>query len=513
MSEILRCLSIQKNFGGVRALRGVDFTLKKGGALALIGENGAGKSTLMKIISGVYAHDSFSGSIEVEGLERHFYSTSDAENAGIAIIHQELNLFKDLSISENIFLSSFTKKKGLIDYNKMNLESSKLLSMLGMNYDPATRLGDLTTGHQQLVEIAKAISKNCRVLILDEPTSSLTKTEIENLFQVLRGLREKGLSYIYISHKLDEVYALCDEVTVLRDGESVYKGELKNLSEKEIIKHMVGRELQELYPAIKKRQEGRHEEREESPFFEIKNWSAFKKSEAKFRVKDFSFKAYKGEILGISGLMGAGRTDLLLSIFGFSNYETTGEIVLEGKSVKFSGPEDAINAGIGLVSEDRKKNGLHLNFSILDNMSMASISSCKEKGLLSTRLQTKLGEELVKKLFIKIPSLSHPVKSLSGGNQQKVAIAKWLSINPRVLFLDEPTRGIDVGAKFEIYSLLGKLVDEGVCVIVASSELPELMGLCHRIIVMKEGRKSGEFEGNERRETAIISAAIGASAV
>ena len=507
MPNILEAKAIVKNFGGVRALKGVDFSLGQGDALALVGENGAGKSTLMKIISGVYPEGEFSGEIIVSGEKAAFRNTKDAEAKGIAIIHQELNLFRDLSIGENIFLSHLPRLSGgRVDYETIFSRSEEILTRLGLKLDPRELVGSLNTGNQQMVEIAKALSQNAKALILDEPTSSLTLQETEKLFEVLNNLREKqGLSLIYISHKLDEVFTLCDHVTVLRDGESVFEGALSELSQQDIIKNMVGRELSNLYPEIKKCSE----QNRGAPFFEVKNWSAYKISESRYRVKNASLKAYRGEIFGISGVMGAGRTDLILSLFGYSNYRSSGEAFLEGKKLPVSSPSAALKSGLGLVTEDRKKNGLHLEFSIRDNMVMTSLSRYLNKGMIDSKPIESKCEELVEKLKIKIPSLDHAVKTLSGGNQQKVAIGKCLADFPKVIFLDEPTRGIDVGAKFEIYSLLNELVDEGVCVIIASSELPELMGMCDRVLVMREGELVGEFLGDQRSEQAIIEKAVG----
>jgi len=504
---LLRTEKIKKNFGGVQALKGVDFYINQGEALALVGENGAGKSTLMKIISGVYPQGQYEGRIYLEDKLAEFSGTKDAEKSGVAIIHQELNLFPELTVAENIYLSHLPKNKwGKINYAKLFEDAGKILLELGAGFSPKDRVEDLNTGNQQMVEIAKALSLKAKILILDEPTSSLTNQEIEKLFHVLHGLRDKGMGLVYISHKLEEVFALCERVTILRDGESVTSANLKDMTEHDVISHMVGRELCELYPA---KQVIESNLPIKDVAFEVRNWSAFKSTEGKYRVKDVSFQAYRGEILGFAGLMGAGRTDLLLSLFGHSKYESKGEIYIDGKHVHITHPKDAKNLGMGLVTEDRKKNGLHLEFSISENIMMAGLGMDSAFEAINYQNVGHLVETLVNKLHIKIPGPMFPVKSLSGGNQQKVAIAKWLAINPKVLFLDEPTRGIDVGAKYEIYTLLNKLVDEGVCVIIASSELPEILGICNRVIVMREGQLVATLNGASMTQEKIMQAEVG----
>jgi len=512
----LEASQIHKSFGGIKALKGVNFFVESGEALALVGENGAGKSTLMKVLSGVYPAGQFEGEIKIDGRSFHFANTKDAEAQGIAIIHQELNLFPDLTVGENIFLSHLPKKGRApqflapVDFKTIEVEANALLKILGVNFLASTRLGDLTTGQQQMVEIAKALSLNAKILILDEPTSSLSDKEVHALFAVLNELKSKGLGLIYISHKMEEVFTLCDRVSILRDGQSVFTGLMKQTTPGQIISHMVGRELKELYPPKKKRSTNRNKD---APAFSVRNFKAFKKSEGKMRVKDVSLDAYRGEILGISGLMGAGRTDFLLGIFQFSNYLVEGEISLDGKIFSGKNPREAKDFGLALVTEDRKKNGLHLDFSIKENMALAALGRMVKKSPLKTidydRIEA-LVVELQKRLKIKMGNANNPVRSLSGGNQQKVAIGKWLATSPKVLFLDEPTRGIDVGAKFEIYSLLNQLVDEGLCVIMASSELPEVIGLCDRVVVMREGHFVATLEGDDINEQKIMRYAVGA---
>ena len=504
MQKLLELQNIFKNFGGVKALQGVSFSLVAGEARALIGENGAGKSTLMKITSGVYPVGSFEGDVLFKGESTTFHSPKDAEALGIAIIHQELNLFPELSVAENIFLSHMPSSKwGKINHTQLLQQTQQLLTRLNLPFTPTTLIKNLSPGQCQMVEIAKALSLKAQVLILDEPTSSLATKEIENLFGVLKQLQAEGMGLIYISHKLEEVFELCNTVTVLRDGRSVFEGELRNLNPQQIIAHMVGRELDQLYPP-KRKATASH-----ATTFELKNFSAYKISEAKLRAKNVSFKARSGEILGIAGLMGAGRTDLLLGVFGHANYKTEGEIYCQNNKIIVKAPKDAVNFGLALVTEDRKKNGLHLTFSIQENMSLAALPRLTSKGKIDYAKIEQITTELIGKLNIKIPSPQHAVSTLSGGNQQKVAIAKWLATKPHVLFLDEPTRGIDVGAKFEIYSLLGELVDSGLTIIIASSEMPEIIGLCNRVLVMHEGELSGELIDQEVTQQKIMQLALG----
>lgn len=504
MSLLLSTQNIKKSFAGIFALKGVDLSLKRGEILGLLGENGAGKSTLMKIISGVYPAGSFEGEIFFEDLKVNFLSTKEAEERGIAIIHQELNLFSELSVAQNIFLSHFpTGKFGTLDYKKMEKESARLLSQLGVDFSPQTLVKDLTTGGQQMAEIAKALSKNLNLLILDEPTSSLSPTEVEKLFIVMNNLKKENVGLIYISHKLNEVDQICDSILILRDGQSVFGGNKKDVNRQQLISHMVGRKIEQLYPPKKKSNEVR------SPILEVNNWNSYKKSERRFRVNHFSFKAYQGEVLGISGLMGAGRTDLFLSLFGHQNYKSTGQIKINGQEIKINSPQEAIKNGLALVTEDRKRNGLHLEFSIEENMILAGLNLLTEKRIISKKLIDPKINEMIQKLKIKLASTQLPVKTLSGGNQQKVALAKWLIISPKILFLDEPTRGIDVGAKFEIYTLINQLVDEGICVIIASSDLPEVVGLCHRVLIMREGKLEKIVKGDEVEDHNIMKYAFG----
>ena len=501
MSILLKTKKIFKSFGGISALRGVDLELYSSEVLGLLGENGAGKSTLMKVMSGVYPKDEFEGEFSFQGQNCHFKSVKDAEALGIIIVHQELNLFQELTVAENIFISHFPIKSGMLDVKSIEKKSNAILKILGVDFDAQTKLSDLTTGGQQMVEIAKAISKDVKVLILDEPSSSLSNLEIQKLFWVMRDLKKRGVGLIYISHKLDEVDQICDKILIMRDGQSIYAGEKSSINRQELIAHMVGRNINDLYPLKRKK-------RNPQTVLSVKNWNAYKFSEKRLRVKDFSFSAYKGEVLGIAGLMGAGRTDLLLSLFGHHNYKTSGDIFFNEKKIENKNPWQAVNNGFALVTEDRKKNGLHLDFSIEDNIALASLPHLTVKGCLTLSHYQNRILNLISKLKIKLSSPELPVKTLSGGNQQKVAIAKWLMTSPQVLFLDEPTRGIDVGAKFEIYSLINQLIDEGLCVVIASSDLPEVVGLCNRVLVMREGQLAGMLEGAENSDHNIMNLAF-----
>lgn len=505
----LQLRGIIKDFSGVLALKGVGLDLDQGMGLGLVGENGAGKSTLMKILSGVYPHGTYQGKILFQGEEVFFQTPKDAEKKGIIIIHQELNLFPELSVGENIFLSHLpTKKWGPIRYSEIKEKTQRLLEQLEVSFSSEDKVGTLSPGEQQMVEIAKALSQDARVLILDEPTSSLTQKEVTLLIGLLRKLQKGGLSFIYISHKLDEIFSLCQRISVLRDGESVFQGETKDMNTGQLVELMVGRKIHSLFPA-------RDEERlEKKPLLEVKDWWAYKTTEKAYRVKGINFQAYAGEILGIAGMMGSGRSDLLLSLMGHEKYRTRGEIRMDGQKLSFSSPREAMKNGIVMVSEDRKKSGLHLEQSVTFNMNLPWPGLPRPEGVMrGGRLQHQriknLVESLVKKFHIKVSSLDQKVKTLSGGNQQKITMAKVVATGPRVLFLDEPTRGVDVGAKGEIYSLLGELVQEGLLIVMVSSELPEILGLCHRVLVIKDGQLVRTLAGDEKKETNIIKASLG----
>jgi D-xylose transport system ATP-binding protein len=497
---LLKLESIVKEFPGVRALDGVRFDVNPGEVHALCGENGAGKSTLMKIISGLYPYGSYSGDLLVDGQVRKFTSIKDSQAAGVAIVFQELSLVKELSVAENIFLGREPATFGIINWNEVFSRTTALLTELGFQIKASDRVGDLGIGQQQMVEIAKAMALNAKILILDEPTSALSDTEIEVFLDTIRGLKKRGVGCVLITHKLNEVFAVADRITVFRDGRSIVTYKTADVTEHRVISHMVGRELKELYPRIERKLGG--------PILEVVDLTvAHPTIPGKNLLHHVSFKVRKGEILGIAGLMGSGRTEILMSIFGALHGSHGGSIKLEGKQVHFSDPYDAIRSGIALVSEDRKRLGLVLEESVSRNISLASLSNLSKFGVLSDSVETSIAKDYIKNLRIKTPQTTSQVKNLSGGNQQKVVLAKWMLTKPKVLFLDEPTRGIDVGARAEIYKIVNQMASEGVAVVMVSSELPEVLGLSDRVIVMCGGRLTGEFSRDEATQERIMAAA------
>jgi D-xylose transport system ATP-binding protein len=514
---LLEASNIVKEFSGVRVLEKVDFSVYSGEVLALCGENGAGKSTLMKILSGVYPAGSFQGEIRWKGTPVTFQGTKAAEKKGIAIIYQELNLFQELTVAENLYVGRYplrtraglfkSKFFGVIDWDEIHHSSERILQSLGVSFSPSAILKDLSIGDQQMVEIAKALSKDAQLLIFDEPTSALSNREVERLFEIIQKLKARGTACVYISHKMDEVFHLADRVFILRDGKSVAEGSTKVteasqsvLTPKDVIRLMVGRELDSYYPEKALPPEDAISVHKVIPEwnFQVKNLSSKNKVTGKSVVKDVSFSARKGEILGIAGMMGSGRSEILFSIFGHPDFEVEGEVILEGRKIPLGSIKDTIRSGIGLVTEDRKHLGVHLGMTIRENISMASLKRISKNGVVKSALEQERCERYMERLRIKAASSETLVGRLSGGNQQKVALAKWAAIHPKILFLDEPTRGVDVGAKYDIYLLLKELVDSGVCVIIVSSELPELVGICHRVIVVSEGHIAGELEGNSQ---------------
>jgi len=499
---ILEMKNITKEFPGVRALDDVTFRVKKGEIHALVGENGAGKSTLMKVLSGVYPAGTYVGEIIVKDKVRSFDRIKDSEEAGIAIIYQELALVKEMNVAENIFLGSEIKKNGIIDFDKTFYEAEKILRELKLDISPSSKVINLGIGQQQLVEIAKAISKKAEILILDEPTAALTESEIETLFDILKDLRTKGVTCIYISHKLSEVFAIADNVTILRDGKTVCTEKIKNINEARVITYMVGRELTQRFPRV--------EHIPGEVVMEVRNWNVCNPElPDKKAVDDVSFEVRKGEILGIAGLMGSGRTELMMSIFGAYGTNISGEIILDTNKIKIKEPIDAIKAGISYVSEDRKRYGLVLMMDVKNNITLSSLDALSNMGVVNNNEVIKASNQYVSGLRIKTPSIEQTAGNLSGGNQQKVVLGKWLMTKPRVLIMDEPTRGIDVGAKFEIYNIMNSLIDQGVCIIMISSELPEILGMSDRILVMHEGRINGELSWKEATQEKIISYATG----
>jgi len=482
---------IFKSFPGVKALDDVHFELRSGEVMALLGENGAGKSTLMKILSGVYTRDS--GRMEIFGQEQGNLTPRQAQELGVAIIHQELNMCRHLSVAENIFLGREKTKLGALSNREMEKEARKILQELKIDLNPRKVVGELPVSKQQMVEIAKALSTNARVLIMDEPTSSLTSREIEDLFRIIRQLKAKGCGIVYISHRLEELQYIVDRVTVMRDGQFVAQMNFADTNLNEIITHMVGREIKEKFPHVTCEKGDR--------VFEVKNLNAGR------MVRDVSFNLHAGEIVGFAGLMGAGRTETTRAIFGADQKES-GEILLDGKPVRIRNTADAIRAGIVLAPEDRKKDGLCTKLSIRQNIALPNLDMlCDNLGVVQSRHENELCEQAVENLMIKTPSIEKDVATLSGGNQQKVVVAKWLARNSRVVMFDEPTRGIDVAAKVEIYHLMNKLKQQGIAVMFVSSEMPEIMGVADRIIVMCDGRVTGEMDAAQATQEEILTLA------
>ncbi|WNC14796.1 xylose ABC transporter ATP-binding protein [Brevibacillus brevis] len=495
---------IVKEFPGVRALDDVTFSVKKGEIHALCGENGAGKSTLMKVLSGVYPDGSFQGEIIVNGQKQSFKSIKDSEKAGISIIYQELALVKEMTVGENIFLGNEPKKFGTIDWDRLYIEADKWLKSVGLDIHAETKVGSLGIGQQQLVEIVKALSKNSDIIILDEPTAALTEAEVGLLMNILQELRKKGVTCIYISHKLNEVLALADSVTVLRDGKTVDTKPIAEFSEEKIISLMVGRTLTELFPYDPDKKIG-------ETILEVKNFSVYN-SQNKEVVRDVSFSLKKGEILGVAGLMGAGRTELFTSIFGGYEGKRTGEIRIEGYPVSIKNPRDAIERGLAYVSEDRKKYGLVLDMSVQKNTTLVALNKLIRNFVIDEAAEISITNQYIEKLKVKTPGAEARVNNLSGGNQQKVVLSKWLLNDPKVLILDEPTRGIDVGAKYEIYKLINELVRQGMAVVMISSELPEVLGMSDRILIMSEGKMVGELSHDEATQEKVMTYATGGGA-
>jgi ABC-type sugar transport system ATPase subunit len=503
MSEyILEMLHISKQFPGVKALDSVDLHIKKGEIHALVGENGAGKSTLMKILSGVYTYGTYEGQIMLNGVEQEFTSIQDSINAGLATIYQELALVKYLDITENIFLGHEILNNGVIDYNQQYSIAQKVLKEVGLDIEPSTKVMNLGIGQQQLVEIAKAVAKNANIIILDEPTSALTEEESRKLLDLLRGFRKRGITCIYISHKLNEVFDIADTISVLRDGCMVSSHKTNELDESKLISIMVGREMSQRFPKV--------ERKPGEVIFEVKNWTAYDPElPGRKKLDNISLTLKKGEILGIAGLMGAGRTEFARSLIGLYGVNITGEIFLEGRKIVNKTSKDAIDNKLCYLTEDRKANGLVLGMDIKKNISLPNLRKITKNNVINENEEIRVAEKYCNDLKIRTPSIAQYVGNLSGGNQQKVSVGKWLMASPKVLILDEPTRGIDVGAKYEIYCIMNQLAEDGVSIIMISSELPEILGMSDRILVMHEGRICGEFMHDEATQEKIMLNAIG----
>jgi putative multiple sugar transport system ATP-binding protein len=497
--------NITKTFPGVKALSDVSFRVTKDEIHCLVGENGAGKSTLMKVLSGVYPHGDYSGDILFDGQEQRFSGISDSEKAGIAIIYQELALVPEMTVYENIFLGNEIKKGIRVDWNETIKRATAALKKVRLDVNPASKVKELGVGKQQLVEIAKALSKDVKLLILDEPTAALNEDDCENLFDLLRDLKQQGVTCIMISHKLKEVITLADSVTVLRDGQTVCTLDAHNgeVSENVLVKHMVGREIDNIYPP-------RDHQPSEETVLEVNNWTAYNPALGRTILKDINFRVKKGEIVGFAGLMGSGRTELAKSLFGNPDgYKITGEIIVKGQKKNFTHPQQAIKDGVAYASEDRKRNGLILIQDVKQNITLANLLEIARRGVVDNNAEVKVANEYRVSLNIKTPSIEQKVVNLSGGNQQKVSVAKWLFVKPNILILDEPTRGIDVGAKFEIYTIMNELVAQGMSIIMISSELPEILGMSDRVYIVASGRITGELPIAEATQEKIMHLATG----
>lgn len=482
---------INKSFSGVPVLKDVRFTLKSGEVMALLGENGAGKSTLMKILSGVYTRDS--GTMKIFGQEQGDLDTKKAQELGVAIIHQELNMCRHLTVAENIFLGREVKNGITLNNREMVKRTREILNSLKIDLNPNTVVGDLPVAKQQMVEIAKALSIHAKILIMDEPTSALSSKEIDELFRLVRQLRSEGCGIVYISHRMEELSQLADRVTVMRDGTFIMQGNFADYTMDQLIAQLVGRDIKEKFPRVQC-ERGKK-------IMEVRNLNAGR------LVRDVTFDLYEGEIVGIAGLVGAGRTETTRAIFGIDPKES-GEIILEGKPVNIRKPIDAIRAGIVLTPEDRKKDGLCTKLSVRENLSLPNLDWISNKlGKVNNKQERDVSKKIVKDLQIKLSNTELNAESLSGGNQQKVVIGKWLARNSRVIIFDEPTRGVDVGAKVEIYNLMNQLKQQGTGVLFVSSELPEIMGISDRILVMCDGKLTGEMMAAEATEDKIMARA------
>jgi len=492
--------NITKKFSGVTALDNVYLELHAGKVNAIIGENGAGKSTLMKILSGVYAE--YDGRIIYKNQPVRFQNTRQAQSAGIAIIHQELNLIPYLSITENIFLGrEITTPWSTLDKKQMRKQAQALLERLKLPVDPDTKISSLKVGQQQVVEIARALLIDAEVIIMDEPTSAISESEVEVLFGIITQLKKEGKAIAYISHKLDELFKIADRYIVLRDGKTIESGDMKGMTHDSIIQKMVGRELKIVRKA--------HAVKNLHALLSVNNISLKHPGRKNdLSLKNISFNLNKGEVLGIFGLMGAGRTELMETIFGLHSKRVTGNMRIGGKQINIKSPADAIASGLSLVPEDRKKDGLVPDLDVRTNICLTTLDNMQTMGLLNKRKEASLAKKYADDLRIKASSDKQLVKNLSGGNQQKIVLAKWLATKPKILMLDEPTRGIDINAKNEIYKLILQLADEGLGIIVVSSELPEILAISDRILVMAEGSVTAEFSANEATEDNILKAAI-----
>ncbi len=500
---LLRMTGINKTFPGVRALDQVEITVHRGECLALIGENGAGKSTLMKILSGVYQPDG--GEVDFNGQRAVLHSPRQAQDLGISIIYQEFNLMPNLTVAENVFVGREPNAGGFVNRRQMEAETRSLLAALGVNLDPRAIVRDLSVAEQQMVEIAKALSYNARLVIMDEPTSALTDREVENLLEIVKNLKKRGLGVIFITHRLDEIYHICDWVTVLRDGQNAGEIAIADANPETIVRMMVGRNISDLYEKTEHTYDPAAR-----PALEVRGLSrtGSVRDAAQIVLNDVSFSVRAGEIVGLAGLVGSGRTEVARSIFGADQFDR-GEILIDGQPVSIHSPRDAIRLGIGLVPEDRKLQGLVLSLAVRENITLPSLGGLVRFGFVKAREEQDVARRFVEALRIRTPSLEQRVLNLSGGNQQKVVIAKWLALRPKVLILDEPTRGIDIGAKAEVHHLISELAAQGVAVLMISSELPEVLGMSDRILVMREGHVVADISRENATEESIMRYATG----
>jgi len=495
MQPILKLQNIDKSFPSVKALNRASLNVYPGKVMALVGENGAGKSTMMKVLTGIYQPDA--GLIEYQGAAVQFRGPKDSQDQGISIIHQELNLIQELSIAENIFLGREPTRYGKIQWQQLYANVQELLQRLNIKHHPRTRLGSLSIGEQQMVEIAKALSFQSQVIIMDEPTDALTDTETDSLFEVIQQLRDQGQGIVYISHRLKEIFRICDDVTIFRDGEFIEQKPVADLTEDLIIEKMVGRSLDDQFPKAD---------------LELGEVCLQVNNLCGNGVVDASFSLRSGEILGFSGLMGAGRTELMKLLYGDAQIHA-GEVILNGRTLELHSPKDALTAGIAYVSEDRKADGLVLSMSVKENMSLSSLAEyCTSSGRIEHREERQAVQKFIDLFRIKTPGQNQIIKNLSGGNQQKVAIAKGVMKQPQVLILDEPTRGVDVGARQEIYQLINRFRHDGMAIILVSSDMPEILGMSDRIIVMCMGKLSGEFSREQANQELLMAAAVGKKA-
>lgn len=502
-TPLLRMERISKGFPGVQALADVDLDVYPGECLALVGENGAGKSTLMKILSGVYSPDR--GRLVLEGKPVSLHSPRQAQSQGIAIIYQEFNLMPNLSVAENVFVGREPNTARVVRRRAMHLQTRALLNQLGVVLRPEAIVRNLSVAQQQMVEIAKALSLNARIVIMDEPTSALSQSEVANLLRVVRELTGRGLGVIFITHRLDEVFAVCNRVVILRDGQNVGQLSVADATPERVVRLMVGRELGDLFqkdrgavdtiakPALAVRGLGRTGSGSDASALDLDG---------------ITFQVEAGEIVGLAGLVGSGRTEVVRAVFGADTFDR-GEVLVDGERVRIRTPRDAIRAGIGLVPEDRKLQALILGLAVRENISLAGLGALSRFGFVRRGAERRRANEFVDALSIRTPSLDQKVVNLSGGNQQKVVIAKWLSVRPKVLIMDEPTRGIDIGAKAEVHSLMSRLAGQGVAILMISSELPEILGMSDRILVMREGRIAGELAREDATQEAVMALATG----